>query len=195
MKITLTTDDVKLKSRIAKVKGKVSSSDLALVGGIAVTELIRKHVADIAVSRHKTAMSLGATPTQHYKTQLVDEPVVTGNSADIGINIKGISRAYKDMHIRPVKAKALTIPIHAMAYGVRVAELKARGIEVFRPKGTDILAMAKSGKEKGFIPLYTLKSYVNIKQDPTLMPTDNELLKAFSSAIKDTLDLLDDNIK
>ena len=149
--ITANINDANLKRKLAQIKGKVSSSDIVLVGSLAVKEVIRRHVAELAISRHKTAASLLASPTQHYKTQLINEPVVSGQTASIGISIRGISRAYHDLDIRPIKSKALTIPIHSMAYGVSVKEQKARGRKIFRLRGTDILAMKAPQAATGFI--------------------------------------------
>ena len=188
--ISVKLDDSGLRNTISKTKAKVSSNDLLLTGGLAVTDVIRRHVAELAISRHKTAISLMATPTQHYKSQLVHEPEIQGGNAVIGISIKGISRAYGDKVIRPVKARALTIPIHALAYGVSVRELKARGKVLFRPKGTDILAMVSPQAASGFIPMYALKKSITIAQDRTLMPLDSVLQKAFSNAIKQALQTL-----
>lgn len=185
--LTITLNDTGLKQMIAQTKAKVNSSDLLLMGGVAVCDVIKRHIAELAISRHKTATALLAIPTQHYKTQLVSEPQIRGKQAVVGISIRGINRAYGDLHIKPIRARALTIPIHALAYGVSVKELKARGKVLFRPKGTDILAMVAPQAEKGFIPMYALKKSITIPQDRTLMPLDSELKNAFKKAIQATL--------
>lgn len=59
--------------------------------------------------------------------------------------------------IRAKNASALTIPIADIARGRRVSELRARGIDVFRPKGSKVLGRnVGKGKSKVFEPLYAL---------------------------------------
>ena len=59
--------------------------------------------------------------------------------------------------IRARNAKALTIPISALARGRRVGELEARGIDVFRlPKSNVLGRNVGKGKNKVFEPLYAL---------------------------------------
>jgi len=54
-------------------------------------------------------------------------------------------------------AKALTIPISALARGRRAGELQARGIDVFRlPKSNVLGRNVGRGKNKVFEPLYAL---------------------------------------
>lgn len=189
MKLKLTLSTANYNAKINKIKSKVKASDFLMVGGVAVTELIRNHVAQLAITRHDTAQRLGAIPTQHYKAQAVREPVIKGNEVSIGIYIKGISRAYGDKHITPVNKRALTIPISNLSYGKTYTELKARGWKIFHPKGTDILATIRKG-EKEMTPLYALKKHVRQPQDATLMPSDSEMLNAFDKGIRQALDAL-----
>jgi|GEM_PF-2325356 len=59
--------------------------------------------------------------------------------------------------IRARNAKALTIPISALARGRRVSELRDRGIDVFRlPKSNVLGRNVGKGKNKTFEPLYAL---------------------------------------
>ena len=59
--------------------------------------------------------------------------------------------------IRARNAKALTIPLSALARGRRVAELEARGISVFRlPKSNVLGRNVGRGKSRTFEPLYAL---------------------------------------
>ena len=60
-----------------------------------------------------------------------------------------------------LRARALTIPIHWLAYGKRVGELQ-RTMTVYRPKGTNILATNINGV---LTPLYVLKAAVTLPQD------------------------------
>ncbi len=43
-------------------------------------------------------------------------------SGEIVIDVPGITRAYRDLHISPKNSKHLTIPLHRSAYGKRATE-------------------------------------------------------------------------
>lgn len=51
--------------------------------------------------------------SQHYSPDKVN----LDNDGNVVIDVPGITRAYSDIDIRPVRAKSLTIPIHRTAYG------------------------------------------------------------------------------
>ena len=98
----------------------------------------------------------------------------------------GIARALRDVIIRPRRAKALTIPLRAEAYGRRPRELeRLSGADLFRPKGTRILATEEGGR---LTPMYALCASVTQRRDPTLLPDpkaiDDALARAALNAIE-----------
>lgn len=152
--------------------------------GNAVSKLINDHLKRIAPTHHKTAERLGATPTGHLepRTSFASDE----SSATVIIPIPGINRAFKDLSIAPKNAPYLTLPISSVSYGKRAATVRGLGYMIFRPaaKGAhknaqgvfsayqDLLMGTKDGET---IPLYLLKKRVDQKQDPTLLPTQDEI--------------------
>ena len=155
------------------------------------------HIARASVSRHKTADRLGAVYTKYLEFapgrtrsvgthgNAIESSDATAYGVSINVlNTEGVARAYHDVTIRPRMAKALTIPVHADAYGRRVADLKAEGRAIFRPKGTRLLVEELPGGKMR--PLYALVKSVTLPQDPGLMPSDSD----YSEWASDTLDAL-----
>jgi len=80
--------------------------------------------------------------------------------------VPGATRAYRDVTIRPIGHRYLAIPLHAAAFGKSPRDVDG----LFRFGNT--LAMREFGS---VVPWYALAEVVHQKQDPTLMPTDEEL--------------------
>lgn len=130
---------------------------------------VRAHLRGYAQSHHKSANKLGATPTGHLeKAAATMEHASSADSATVTINSHGIKRVWGAVTIRPIKAKALTIPVHWLAYGKRVGELQ-RTMTVYRPKGADFLATTI---DQVMTPLYVLKAAVTLPQDRLILPSD-----------------------
>lgn len=174
--------------------------EMVLAAGYEVQSLTGRHLRSIALSRHATAQRLGAKPTNHWapaaeKVEGSDalstvSGGVTNALAVLRVRHPGISRAFKDITVRPTKAKALTIPIHALAYGKRAGELRAQyntfilgGKE--NSTGRSVIAM-QNGKDE-VIPLYVLVRSAKIPQDRTLLPTEEELSEAATLGVRNYL--------
>lgn len=185
--------------------------------GINVRERTADHLARASVSRHKVADRLGARHTKFLefapaRGQLrggsgynptygqaapyteVRDIAKDGVSVVIG-NTPGLSRAFRPLTITPKNAKALTIPLHKISYAKRVADLRNEGHEIFRPKGTNILAEEVSvgrGKKKRteLRPLYALIKRVTLPQDSGLLPTPNEINDWAYDTVENYIDAL-----
>lgn len=148
---------------------------------------VRGHLALLAASRHGTAQALGARPTGHLArgARAVTFEADASHGAVV-IPIAGISRAFRDIEIRPRNANALTLPVHGSAYGHRVAELRRMGWTVFRPRGRDVLMGVRKGAKSGREPavtLYALKRRATLRQDRTLLPSDAEMSASAAKAM------------
>lgn len=139
----------------------------------AVCDIVRRHISNESPRRHFSAQRLGADPTGHLE-QAARKTVFHADSehGEVVIPSPGFGRAFHDVVITPRRARALTLPLHAHAYGRRVGELKALGWTIFRPKGEDIL-MGKRDDET--VPLYSLKKRVTQRQDRSLLPSDADI--------------------
>ena len=162
---------------------------------IRVREGISDHISRASVSRHKCADRLGARHSKFLefasargqirsesayvgaKKPYIEAKDITNESATIEIgNTPGLRRAFGALTITPKKARALTIPIDKIAYARSVHELKNEGVDIFRPKNTNILATQSKGSKKGKIrPLYALVKSVTIPQDRGLLPKKEEI--------------------
>lgn len=156
-------------------------------GGIAAARVIRNHIRNLAATRHGTAGRLGASPTNHFKASDVASPVADGEGVSIAVSTPGIGRAYGDVVIRPVEARALAIPMDASAYGFQPRELTDRGEILFRMLlrgerrgGRRSNVLFKAGEDGSPVAMYALVGEVTQPRDPSLMPTDDELLRAFA---------------
>lgn len=133
---------------------------------------VRAHLRGYAAGHHASAQRLGATPTGHLEIAAATmQHDSDAKSASVSIHSPGIRRVWGAVTIRPKTARALTIPIHWLAYGKRVGELN-RVLQIYRPKGTDILAANIEGK---MTPLYVLKAAVTLPQDRSILPGDAAL--------------------
>ncbi|MED4140857.1 hypothetical protein P4652_21785 [Priestia megaterium] len=81
--------------------------------------------------------------------------------------------------ISPKKAKMLTIPISPKAKGKRAADFP----NLFRPKGTNLLAIPKGDGE--FEPLFVLKTSVTIPERSFIRSGYDENIDAISKKIAD----------
>ena len=152
---------------------KLHAEECAMAAADSLAETVRDHIRRAAGARHRTASRLGATRE--------------GRSAVVTVPIPGITRAFGDLHIRPKNAKALTIPINAVSYGVRAPELADRGWSLFtlssrQGPGAGILFGRKAG-EASTVALYLLRNSADIPQDRGLMPSDEEMGEAIAYGV------------
>lgn len=174
-----------LNNFMAKLGGAARAS-LFAVAGNAVTVLVRQHLAIESTRRHFTAARLGATPTGHLE-QAARMTTFSSDSSSATIHIPGagISRAFADITLNtptPTGKHYYTIPISRYAYAKRISELRAYGWRIFRPGRAKILIGYNSKGDKP-TPLYILAAHINQKQDRSLLPSDQQLSAAASTAI------------
>lgn len=140
-----------------------------------VSETVRDHLRDYALTHHRTAQRLGARQTGN-----LEDAKVTATSGTEGATVRvaamGIRRALGPVVITPRQKSALTIPVAALAYGRTVGYLKSHGVEVFRPKGKNYLATAEGkGRDAKIVPLYILAKRATLKHEPGLLPSGTTL--------------------
>ena len=166
---------------------RITPGLLAKAGGGALQALVMRHLQQVARTRHGTAQRLGATPTGFWSgaAQAV-RLQAHANDAEVSVTHPGIARAVRDVVIRPRRAKALTIPLRAEAYGRRPREAERNlGQALFRPHGTRVLAVSKDGR---LTPLYALCASVTQRRDPTLLPDGKAIEAALARAALNALD-------
>ncbi|MCL2103455.1 MAG: hypothetical protein FWH21_00130 [Kiritimatiellaeota bacterium] len=170
MQINTTPSTPRLDALMA-VLSRSARARLFRAAANGVRKLVTAHLRLTARTHHKTAQRLGAEPTGHLRE--AEKSVAVGSrgfDAHVVIRSPGFRRVFGAFTVRPVIAKALTIPVHAISYGKRVAQLRAEGRVIFRPKGADYLAYSPGPGQ--VVPLYILAKSVLIPQDRSLLPTD-----------------------
>ena len=167
--------------RFHELEAKIEPDFAAFAAGESLAITVKDHVSAASSSRHRTASRLDAPPTGHLEKGAARVTShATADRATVRVPIAGIARAFRDLEIEPVSAKALTIPVAAAAYGHRVRELARLGWSIFRPKGHDVLMGSRNGSEAE--PLYALKKRVVVRQDRTLLPSDEAVSAAVNKA-------------
>lgn len=194
MEIDVEIDEAALKRRLAiATPGTMRELNRAI--GLKVLGRVRDFLADMSLTRHRTADRLGAPHTRFYE----DAPGRTvlrradESGAVVAIeNTPGMSRAYHDLHIRPVRRRWLTVPIHRIAYAKTVRELRQEGRVLFRLGKKRVLA-ERSGTGKGarIRPLYALCEGVTVPRDPGLLPSRAALRGWAKEAAEDFFDSWD----
>ena len=167
---------------------KVRTEECAMAAADSLAETVREHIRREASGRHRPASRLGAMPTHHLERG-ARETVATrsGRQAVVTVPIPGITRAFGDLHIRPQNARALTIPINAVSYGVRAPELADRGWSLFtlparEGPGAGVLFGRQAG-QGSTVALYLLRASADIPQDRGLMPSDEEMGEAITYGV------------
>lgn len=110
--------------------------------------------------------------SNHYSPKKVtNDKTANGNkpAGSINIDVPGITRAYKNLTIRPIKSNALTIPLHRSAYGKKASSFSDLFV-VKKKNGKAFLA--RSNGNGGITMMYYLAKQVFQKQDKRLMPSD-----------------------
>ena len=149
------------------------------------------YLREISTYRHATANRLGAEPTGALEkaagrvTSSSDE-----KSATVTVSGSLFARAFRDVTITPTSARALTIPINAIAYGRRVSELEAEGWKFFKPGKQDKPLLWATDPAGASMPMYYLAAKVEQPQDRTLLPSDQEFLEAARQGARNYLEAL-----
>lgn len=162
-----------------------SRAELFSVAGAAVKNFVQRHIRGYMRTKHHSANALGARPTGHYEKGAAAITMSADSSgSEVRVPIPGLKRAWEDMPIRPGPGKrALTLPRAAVAYGRTVAEVRALGWTVFKPKGTNWLMGTKGGDRETLTLLYTLVGGVVQRRDPSLLPPQGEIAATGWNAI------------
>ena len=154
----------------------------------AVESIYRKILSKIQRSGKIISDALKFTTQRHFQTiypsskhynpnKVTNSKIINGDKVigSINVDVPGITRAYKNLHIAPINKNYLTIPLHRSSYGKRATEFSDLFV-VTKKNGKKFLAQNNGGS---LVFMYRLVKSVNQKRDKRLMPTD----KTFSDNI------------
>ncbi len=170
---------------LEKSLGDAGRKELNAAAASSLWATVRSHLRAYALSHHSTATRLGAQPTGHMEQAAANTTWrAEADEGVVEVEAPGIRRVFGDLDIRPRDKRALTIPIHALAYGKSVPELSAaHKIFKLRKKGggsSNILATNIDGQ---LTPLYILVRRAVVPQDRTILPTDDDMQTAASRGV------------
>ena len=135
---------------------------------------LKKSGAAKAKTQHRSAETLGATPTRHLeKAYQAIEGTGTADGALLRMpRASRLRAAFSEYVLRPGSGKKyLTIPAHKDAYGRRAGEFPDLFFVRVGPRQTPALARKVDGRETMEIMFFLTKS-ARIKHDPTLIRFD-----------------------
>lgn len=192
--------DIKLEGTageyLAKLLARLGAAGRRTLEGAAarpVADAVRRHLFALGTSRHATARKLGATPTNIIGRTAENVAVRQGGEGtQVVVPHPMFRRAYHDIVIRPVRAKALAIPVSGEAYdkaprsfaGLFVWKV-SRGEAGDGDKGAAYLAR-RSGEKLELMYMLRRGSLTQPK-DPTLLPTTAELSAAAKRGLADMI--------
>lgn len=204
LRVTLSVDSLEFLDRVAgSVENRVELN--ARIAGDA-EDYLKRVGKQIAAGQHRTANTLGATPTGHLGEAY--EGIESSSGADKAeVLIPRATRlraAFGTYVLTPKNAKFLTIPVHREAYGKRAREIEDLFALRTGPKKTLVLARRVdtepspsrqlAGRARptvrrrqrsftgGIEVMYVLVKSATIPGDETLIPFDDLTAEARDSA-------------
>lgn len=172
--------------RLIAALGPEGRRSLHAVAAEDLANWIQAHIRAYATGRHGTARAFGARPTGHYeKGAAAISTSATAEGGTVTIPIPGINRAWGNITITPKRTRSLTIPLKSGGpeiYGRTVAELRALGWDFFAQKGV-LFGTRGEGDKRETRAMFVLKTLVVQKQDPSLLPSQDEIAKRAATAM------------
>jgi hypothetical protein len=174
--------DIKLEGKageyLAQLLARLGSAGRRTLEGAAarsVADSVRRYLFALGTSRHTTARRLGATPTNVIGRTAENVAVRQGGEGtEVVVPHPMFRRAYRDILIRPQRAKALAIPVSGEAYDK--APRSFADLFVWKSKKGNKFLARRNGKRLTLV--YLLKEGVTQPKDPSLLPTTAELSAA-----------------
>lgn len=140
----------------------------------------------IASRQHRTAWSLGATPTNHLAEayQAVEGQSSAAAAVLVAPRNSRLRAAFGAYTIKPQRSKYLTLPVNRDAYGRRAGEFEDLFPVRVGPKKTLVLARDTGS---GIETMYLLAKQATIPEDKTLLPFE-ELAEAARDSAEEYID-------
>lgn len=151
----------------------------------AVAEQIRGHL----VQKDQIPNALGGRRT-HFYAAAAGQTFWTASATEAEVTIAkdGIRQRFLGGEIKPVNARALTVPVHPEAHGRRAAEfgpelrLVLFGGTASNPNAIGMLVLGKGATAPVY---YLLVGSVSQDPDPTVLPSDDDMLSEAVGALKE----------
>lgn len=156
--------------------------------GYAMENLTREWIRVLARTRHATARRLGARQTK-FLANAGERIRVTANAAGATLTVEHpfFASAQKDVPIRPIRSKYLTIPVHAWGYGRSAREVEAGGRELFVLKTDNGAFLAHKADNNRLVIVYQLLRGVVQKKDRTRLPSKRDFKDVAEATARDMI--------
>jgi hypothetical protein len=199
--INIQSDEIdNLVTAVETLGGGISGDDIKRNVGLAMQQVIFDHFARLSSDseHHQTADSLGANRTGFYEKAArgVQQPQLESDGVSVSIEMEGLAQRLFGGTIEARPGSFLTIPARAETYGHRAREFSNLMLIIF-PSGLGALVaptdtpMKRGRGKRGFgseRPSFTrtfdeggvyywLVKQVTQQPDPTVLPTDDEMLE------------------
>lgn len=163
-----------------------------------ISQVLEKYLTKIQNSGKLISDALKFTTQRHFQKIYPNSKhynpnkVTNGNNSnglkangEIVIDVAGITRALRNLHISPKNSKYLTIPLHRSAYGKKAREFNDLFV-VNKKDGRKFLAQKNA--TGGITFMYRLSQSVFQKQNKGLLPSDETYSNNIFSRIRAYLD-------
>jgi hypothetical protein len=128
----------------------------------------------------------------HFWKQVGDsvaDPIVKRDGVSVAINHPHINQKIHGGPILPVRARALTIPVHPEAYGRTAAQVEsALGIDLFIKKtalgDAFLMGKVKQGRRTHLWRFFLLRAFVNQDPWPNSIPDKVAMREAFFRGVR-----------
>lgn len=187
-----------VRRRFKRLREKLSREELMRDSARFVVGKLATYIFNRSKTRHKVASRFGVKPTGILEFRASGGQAESrgggriywrNRSGGYSIFISGvpfIQKAFRALHIRPKRAKALTIPVHREAVHKKAADLKSMGWLLFRPSGQNVL-MGRKNKRSKPVCLYALVKSAKIPRDARLLPSSYLMNLWTENALKEGL--------
>lgn len=179
MVIDINFERPELLQVFSRLQKDIRQPGIRRVMGRALANVLREHFTRLDSERSN---SLGGKRTHFYgrARRSVQQPELEGgDGVKVSITQPGVAQRYYGGEIKPRTAKALTIPVHPMAYGKRAGEFSDLSYIPVRRSGSvfAILARPHNSGNIGEV-MYLLAKKVTQKADPTVLPDHQTMATA-----------------
>jgi hypothetical protein len=201
--VTIKAENIdQILAEVDQLGRDITSDDVKAVMGRAIRNVIVDHFVEIAndSAHHRTARAFGAPPTGVYEQAArgTSQPEVSSEGVAISIHQVAIAQRFFGGPIQPVNAKFLAIPARSEAYGKRPREFDNLRAIIFKSGAGALvqrdasvtrsgdrgsrriagLAGMHEGESLGGLVFFWLVKQVVQPPDPTVLPTEDEMLNA-----------------
>lgn len=187
-------DDMERARRLREAMSPGVRARIVPVATRRVFNFIQHHFASYAKTHHASADALGAPHTKHMERAARD--MSHEANAEVGhiiLGMAGIGRARHDVDIVK-KDRRLTLPIARESYGKSARDMEdkygPKSLFVFKSKAGNLIlaAQRKQGKKRITLPLYVLKDRVHQPQDPTMLPSPEDISEETHAALRECIE-------